>query len=168
MPSDHQVSCCAERLEPRHVHASKPGELDHRAGQRIKLKPLARLEVLQHRRPVISDSLGSRHTPPDADRRCPAECECHGQDMLHQRGGERTPPRAAADLGERCSGEHAQGIEHRVAHQLQSGLCPDVSATRGPIPAPDWRGGRRGTSPPAQPHGSTATILGSRSLGGRS
>ena len=64
MLSDHQVSCGAERLEPRHVHAGKPSALDHRAGQTTELELLARFEVMEHPRPVISDSLGSRHRPP--------------------------------------------------------------------------------------------------------
>src|SRR5438105_11612298 len=121
-----QVSEAIHRVDMRRVRAGETAQLHDRADEGLELRHAPCLDILQHRSLVLADSLGAGDALLQADAKHDAELVRDGLRLAHHRRRELARGWKLADVGQRGSGERADGIEGEIAPEFEPDLGPDV------------------------------------------
>src|SRR5882762_2023732 len=121
-----QVSETIHRVDMRGGRAGETPQLHHRSDQRFELRHAPSLDILQHRSLVPADSLGASDALLQADAKRDAEFVCDGLRLGHHRRRQRARGWKLANVGQRGSGQRADGIEGEIAPQFEPDLGANV------------------------------------------
>ena len=105
-------------LEVRGWHPDELRQFDRCIEQGIRLQGLARLEVHEHRRLVVTDPRGALEAALDRDLRGAAQACGDLRRLVHHAEDQVAGAGVRGDLAHRRAGEDADRVERHVAHQL--------------------------------------------------
>src|SRR2546421_70771 len=125
-----QVSEAIHRVDMWCVRAGETAQLDDRPDEGFELRRAPCLDILQHRSLVLADSFGAGDTLLQADAKHDAEFVGDGLRLGHHRRRQLARGRKLADVGQRGSGQRADGIEGEIAPEFEPDLGPDVLENR--------------------------------------
>src|SRR6267378_941056 len=121
-----QVRETVHRVDMRGGRAGETPQLHHRSDQRLELRRAPRLDILQHRSLVLAHSLGAGDTLVQADAKHDAEFVRDGLRLGHHRRRQRARGWKLANIGQRGSGQRADGIEGEIAPEFEPDLGANV------------------------------------------
>src|ERR1043166_1117199 len=121
-------------------------KFNHSSRDRFQLCRLAGLNVLEHRRPVMTNFFGAFQPLFDRHPDIYSKLLSDSFSFLHNRGGERARLFALNNFDQRCPSQRADWIVGNVAHQLDPEVMSYVGANGTPQTRLDKRVGDPATS----------------------